>query len=319
MKINILSSFACLCLAAKLGAAQKVDADLPEYKPVAGLSGNLNSVGSDTLNNVMTFWAEGFRRQYPQVKLQIEGKGSATAPAALEDGTAQLGPMSREMKSTEADKFEKKFGYKPTAIGVAIDALAVYVHKDNPIKGMNLQQVDGIFSSTYKLGGRDISSWGDLGLDGELSDAPIAIFGRNSSSGTYGFFKETALGKGDFKSGVNEQPGSSGVISSVAKNKAGIGYSGIGYRTAEVRALPLADKDGSKYAEPSAENCLNKSYPLARVLFVYINKKPGQPADPLTAEFLRYALSKQGQELVAKEGFYSLPAAMSKKIELSLK
>ncbi len=319
MKFSLLSSLAGLFFAANLSAADKVDAALPEYKPVAGLSGNLNSIGSDTLNNVMTFWAEGFRRQYPQVKLQIEGKGSATAPTALKDGTAQLGPMSREMKSTEADEFEKKFGYKPTAIGVAIDALAVYVHKDNPVKGLNVQQVDGIFSSTYKQGGRDISTWGDLGLSGDLGEESIAIFGRNSSSGTYGFFKEVALGKGDFKSSVNEQPGSSGVVSSVARNKAGIGYSGIGYKTAEVRALPLAAKDGKTYAEPTLENCLNKSYPLARVLFVYINKKPGQPADPLTGEFLRFALSKQGQEMVAKEGFYPLPAAMASKIEQSLK
>ena len=319
MKFSLLSSLTGLLFAANLSAADKVDAALPEYKPVAGLSGNLNSIGSDTLNNVMTFWAEGFRRQYPQVKLQIEGKGSATAPTALKDGTAQLGPMSREMKSSEADEFEKKFGYKPTAVGVAIDALAVYVHKDNPVKGLNIMQVDGIFSSTYKQGGRDLATWGDLGLSGEVGEESIAIFGRNSSSGTYGFFKETALGKGDFKSSVNEQPGSSGVVSSVARNKAAIGYSGIGYKTAEVRALPLAAKDGKTYAEPTLDNCLNKSYPLARVLFVYINKKPGQPADPLTGEFLRYALSKQGQELVAKEGFYPMTAAMATKFEQSLK
>src|SRR5262245_3946923 len=166
----------------------KVDAAIAEYKPVGGVSGSINSIGSDTLNNVMTLWAEGFKAMYPNVKIGIEGKGSSTAPPALIEGTAQFGPMSREMKPTEIDAFEKKYGYKPTQIRVAIDALAVYVHKDNPATGMTLSTVDGIFSSTRKRGGKDIKNWGQAGLTGEWANKPISLYGRNSASGTYGFF-----------------------------------------------------------------------------------------------------------------------------------
>src|SRR3989475_9862902 len=174
--------------------AIKLDPNLKSYAKVSGVSGNLNSIGSDTLNNLMTLWAEGFRKQYPNVKIQIEGKGSSTAPPALIEGTAQIGPMSRLMKSTEIDAFEKKFRYKPTAIPVAIDALAVYVNKDNPVKGLTIAQVDAIFSKSRRWGhNENIQFWKQAGLDEGLSDNPISIYGRNSASGTYGFFKEHAL------------------------------------------------------------------------------------------------------------------------------
>ena len=289
-------------------AAVTVDEKLPAYTTATGVSGNLNSVGSDTLNNLMTFWAEGFQAVYPNVNIQIEGKGSSTAPPALIEGTAQLGPMSREMKSTEIDAFEKKYGYKPTAIKVSIDALAVFVHKDNPIKGMTLAQVDSVFSSTYKRGGKNISEWGDL-LP-EWKGKSISIFGRNSASGTYGFFKEHTLSKGDFKPTVKEQPGSSGVVQGIASDLYGIGYSGIGYATSGVHALSLADK--GEMMEPSYENCLSGKYPLARFLMVYVNKKPGQPLDTLTMEFVKFVLSKEGQEIVVKDGYFPLPAEIAK-------
>jgi phosphate transport system substrate-binding protein len=292
-------------------AAETIDAGLEAYKPVSGVSGNLNSVGSDTLNNLMTFWAEGFSALYPNVNIQIEGKGSSTAPPALIEGTAQLGPMSREMKSSEIDLFEKKYGYKPTKVAVAIDALAVFVHKDNPVKGLSLAQVDAIFSVTRKRDGADIKTWGDLGLTGEWAAKPLSLYGRNSASGTYGFFKDNALKGGDYKSSVKEQPGSSAVVQGVASDLGGVGYSGIGYRTSGVRPLPLSEK-GSAYAEPSHENCLNGSYPLARFLFVYVNKKPGQKADPMVDQFIRFVLSQQGQALVLKDGYYPLTADMAK-------
>ena len=244
----------------------KVDADVKPYATVSGVSGNLNSIGSDTLNNLMTLWGEGFRKYYPSVNIQVEGKGSATAPPALTQGTAQLGPMSRAMKAEEEEAFEKVHGYKPTRISVALDCLAVYVHKDNPIKGMSMEQVDGAFSKTRKLGGPNIATWGDLGLKGDLGAMPLSLYGRNSASGTYGFFKEHALGKGDFKDEVKEQPGSAAVVQGVAKDRAGIGYSGIGYRTSEVRALPLAKKTGGEFVEPSFDNALNGKYPMGRAL-----------------------------------------------------
>ncbi|MBE2202925.1 MAG: phosphate ABC transporter substrate-binding protein PstS family protein [Chthoniobacterales bacterium] len=287
-------------------AGVEVDPAIPSYAQTSGVTGNLNSIGSDTLNNLMTLWAEGFKKEYPNVNIQIEGKGSSTAPPALIEGTAQLGPMSRPMKSSEIDAFEKKFGYKPTEIPVAVDALAVFVNKDNPIKGLTMKQLDGIFSSSRKRGGEDMTSWGQLGLTGSWGRSPLSLFGRNSASGTYGFFKDEALAKGDFKATVKEQPGSSAVVQGIASDLTAIGYSGIGYKTSDVRAIGLGGEDG-QFVEPDYEHCLSGDYPLARFLYVYVNKKPEAPMDKLTLEFLKYLLSKSGQEVVVKDGYFPLP------------
>ncbi len=281
-----------------------LDPALQPYKAVSGVSGTLRSVGSDTLNNLEALWSEGFKAKYPGVKISIEGKGSSTAPPALIEGTAQFGPMSREMKPKEIDDFEKKFGYKPSRVRVAVDSLAVFVNKDNPIKCLTLKQLDGIFSKTRKGGlGKDVKTWGDLGLTGEWADKPISIYGRNSASGTYGYFKEVALFHGDYKDGVKEQPGSSAVVQGIASDKYAIGYSGVGYKTADVKTVPLAVKEG-KCFEANAENAYSGDYPLARFLYIYFNKKPNQSLDPLRAEFIKYVFSKEGQQVVIKDGFY---------------
>jgi len=291
-------------------AVVEVDPNLPVYEPVSGVSGNLDSIGSDTLNNLMTLWAEAFQAIYPNVHIQIEGKGSSTAPPALIEGTAQLGPMSREMKSSEIDKFEARYGYKPYQIGVSLDALAVFVHKDNPLTSLSLQQLDGIFSSTLKRGGQPVENWGQTGLDGEWASRSISVYGRNSASGTYGFFKDVALLKGDYKSTVKEQPGSSAVVQGIGSDLYGIGYSGIGYRTSGVKVLALSSDGGEAY-EASLENCISGDYPLARLLYVYINRNPVEKLDTLTKEFLKFVLSKQGQEIVVKDGYYPLPAEIA--------
>jgi phosphate transport system substrate-binding protein len=289
----------------------EVDTALKSYAAVSGVSGNLKSVGSDTLNNLMALWSEGFRSKYPAVKVAAEGKGSSTAPPALIEGTAQFGPMSREMKSKEIDDFEKKFGYKPSRISAAVDALAVYVHKDNPIKCLTLKQLDAIFSKTRKGGSaNDITKWGDVGLTGEWADKPISIYGRNAASGTYGYFKEIALFHGDFKDSVKEQPGSSAVVQGVASDKYAIGYSGIGYKTADVKIVPLAVQEG-KCFEGTAENAYSGDYPLARALYIYFNKKPQATLEPLMAEFIKYVLSKDGQLAVLKDGFFPISKAMA--------
>ncbi|MCW5751991.1 MAG: phosphate ABC transporter substrate-binding protein, partial [Alphaproteobacteria bacterium] len=292
--------------------AQTLDPALADYRPVSGVSGNLKSIGSDTLNNLMTLWAEGFQSQYPNVKIEIEGKGSSTAPPALIAGTAQFGPMSRPMKAAEIDQFEKKFGYKPSAIRGAVDALAVFVHKDNPIKCMSMQQVDAVFSRTRKGGtDRDIATWGDLGLTGEWASRPISLYGRNSASGTYGYFKEVALFNGDFKDSVKEQPGSSAVVQGVASDKFAIGYSGIGYKTADVRAVPLSARTGEKCAEATAEMAYAGEYPLARFLYIYVNVSPTQKLDPLRGEFIKFIYSRQGQQGVLKDGYFPITKAIA--------
>jgi phosphate transport system substrate-binding protein len=283
-----------------------LDPALKGYIKVSGVSGNVNSIGSDTLNNLMTLWAEGFRKQYPNVKIQIEGKGSSTAPPALIEGTAQLGPMSRTMKNTEIDAFERKFRYKPTAFPVAIDALAVYVNKDNPVKGLTMAQVDAIFSKSRRWGHNEsIQLWKQAGWD---DTSPISIYGRNSASGTYGFFKEHALKNGDFKDEVKEQPGSASVVQSVSEDQSGIGYSGIGYLTSNVRAVPLAEKEGMPFKEASQQNADDGSYPLWRHLYLYVNKAPNKPLDPIVGEFIKFIYSKEGQKVVIKDGFFPLKA-----------
>jgi phosphate transport system substrate-binding protein len=310
-KTTVLGALALAgVLAAPLPAraqAAQVDKSIKGYSKTSGVSGNLNAIGSDTLNNLMTLWAEAFKKQYPNVKVQIEGKGSSTAPPALIAGTAQLGPMSRLMKPEEIDSFEKQYGYKPTPIRVAVDGIAVFVNKDNPLDKLTMPQVDAIFSKTHKGGAPDdITTWGQLGLTGDWATKPISLYGRNSASGTYGYFKEHALYKGDYKDTVKEQPGSAAVVQGITADKFAIGYSGIGYKTSDVKSLKLAAKDGGDFVADDAENVYSGKYPLSRFLYVYVNKAPGKGLSPLVREFLAFVLSSEGQEIVIKDGYLPL-------------
>jgi phosphate transport system substrate-binding protein len=290
-----------------------VDPALPAYQKVSGVSGSLSSIGSDTMNNMMTLWAETFRRMYPNVKVQVEGKGSSTAPAALIAGTAQFGPMSRRMRATEIDQFEARYGYKPTELETSYDALAVYVHKDNPVKQLTLAQVEAIFSKTRKRGFKqDIRTWGQLGLTGDWANRPISLYGRNSASGTYGFFKEHVLRNGDYKDSVKEQPGSASVVQGVTADRYGIGYSGIGYKTSGVKAVPLAETDKGPFSGGAYADVQSGKYPLWRFLYVYVNKAPGKPLDPLLGEFVKLMFSRDGQQVVVKDGYMPLSATQAK-------
>lgn len=293
--------------------AVDLDPNLPDYNKSSGVSGNVISVGSDTLANLMTLWAEEFKKLYPNVNVQIQAAGSSTAPPALTEGTSNFGPMSRKMKNKEVAGFETRYGYKPTPIAVAIDALAVYVHKDNPMEGMTIPQVDAVFSATRKCGHpQDITRWGQLGLTGAWDNRPLQLYGRNSVSGTYGYFKKVALCKGDYKNNVNEQPGSASVVQGVTKSINGIGYSGIGYKTSGVRAVPLS-KDGTGFTDATPSNAVSGTYPLARFLYVYVNKTPNDPLPPLEREFIRMIMSKTGQVVVVKDGYIPLPARVAGK------
>jgi len=306
---------AVLSIGAASAQAQaiKVDSSIPSYQKVSGVSGNINSVGSDTMNNLMTLWAEAFLKMYPNVKLQVEGKGSSTAPAALIAGTSQFGPMSRAMRATEVDQFESKYGYKPTQLRTSYDALAVYVNKDNPIEKLNLAQVDAIFSKTRRRAFKqNVTTWGQVGLTGDWANRPISLYGRNSASGTYGFFKEHTLSNGDYKDSVKEQPGSASVVQGVTEDRFGIGYSGIGYKTSGVKAVPLAEKDGGAYSDGNYEDVKSGKYPLNRFLYIYINKAPGKPLDPVVKEYCKLIFSKEGQEVVVKDGYLPLPADIAK-------
>jgi len=312
MKLRTVSVLAAVLGALFAGAPAsadpiEVEKSIKGYAPVGKVSGNLTAIGSDTLNNLMTLWSEAFKKQYPSVKIQIEGKGSGTAPPALIAGTAQLGPMSRLMKPEELDGFEKQYGYKPTAVRVAVDGIGVFVNKDNPLEQLTVPQLDAIFSKTRKGGGSDdIMTWGQLGLSGEWAPKPISLYGRNSASGTYGYFKEHALFKGDYKDTVKEQPGSAAVVQGITADKFAIGYSGIGYKTSDVKALKLAAKDGAEFFGDDATNVYAGKYPLARFLYIYVNKAPDKPLSPLVKEFLAFVLSKEGQQIVIKDGYLPL-------------
>lgn len=307
------AAIAVAAMTVNVAIANSVDPKLAAYEKSSGVSGNLSSVGSDTLANLMTLWGEEFKRLYPNVNIQIQAAGSSTAPPALTEGTSNIGPMSRKMKDKEIEAFESRHGYKPTAVPVAIDALAVFVHKDNPIKGLTIEQIDAVFSSTRKCGaGNSVDTWGDVGMTDAWKSRDIQLFGRNSVSGTYGYFKDQALCKGDFKNTVNEQPGSAAVVQSVATSINGIGYSGIGYKTSSVRALPLS-KRGGEFIEATPQNAVTGSYPLARFLYVYVNKAPNKPLSPLEREFLKMVMSKQGQEVVVKDGYIPLPSRVVEK------
>lgn len=314
---TLAKALVLLTAAALAGALQAapitVDAALPAYKKVEGITGSANSIGSDTMNNLMALWLEAFRTYYPQVTIQIEGKGSSTAPPALIEGTAQFGPMSRAMKSSEVDQFEAKYGFAPTAIKTSLDALAVFVPKANPVKGLGLDQLDAMFSATRSRGLKAITSWSEAGVKGPLAAKPISLYGRNSASGTYGYFKEHALKKGDFLGTVKEQPGSAAVVQGVEKDPAGVGYSGIGYATAGVRAVPIGETHQGPFYEANYKNVLSGNYPLSRPLLLYFVKKPGKAMDPMAREFLKFILSKEGQELVVKDGYLPLPASMVQK------
>jgi phosphate transport system substrate-binding protein len=314
LKYLALGTVAAVIFSTQAVAAAKVDPNLPDYTRASGVSGNISSVGSDTLANLMTLWAEEFKRNYPNVNIQIQAAGSSTAPPALTESTSNLGPMSRKMKDKELEAFERKYGYKPTPIPVAIDALAVYVHKDNPIKGLSIPQVDAIFSATRKCGYKeDITSWSQLGVGGSLGNKNVQLYGRNSVSGTYGYFKKHALCKGDYRNTVNEQPGSASVVQSISSSINGIGYSGVGYKTSGVRAVPLAKKAGQPFVAASTMNALTGKYPLSRFLYIYVNKHPNKPMAPLEREFIKMVMSKVGQEVVVKDGYIPLPANLVKK------
>ncbi len=310
--IKQMFTAAALAGAMSFSALADVDPALPEYQRASGVSGNLSSIGSDTLNNLMTLWAEEFNRFYPNVNVQIQGAGSSTAPPAITEGTATLAPMSRAMRQSEIQAFERRHGYEPTVLPVAIDMLAVYVNRDNPIESLSLPQVDAIFSATRRCGyGSDITRWGQLGLTGAWANRDFALYSRNAVSGTYGFFKDNALCGGDFRSSINEQPGSSSVVQGVTESINGIGYSGIGYRTSGVRAIALSTTDGGQAFDASAENALAGDYPLARYLYIYINKHPNRDLDPLTREFVKMLFSRQGQEVVHRDGFVPVPASFA--------
>ncbi|WP_100643818.1 PstS family phosphate ABC transporter substrate-binding protein [Alteromonas facilis] len=299
----------CLCwvLISASVNADNSDAKPKPYERFPGVDGSLTSVGSDTLANLISLWSQQFKTYYPHVKIQIQASGSSTAPPALTEGTATIGPMSRQLKTSESSAFQRRYGYEPTMLLVAVDAIALFVDRANPLNAMSLKQVDAIFSRTRFCGApTSIHTWGELNVGYWGNEHPIRLFGRNSVSGTYGLFKSMALCDGDFKATVNEQPGSSSVVLSVASSRGALGYAAYGYKTAGVKALSLGET--IETAVPlNEETVRNGRYPFTRFLYIMINKAPNQPLPTMEREFLRLVLSKEGQDLVRQDGYFPVP------------
>jgi phosphate transport system substrate-binding protein len=296
-------------------------ASLTKKESLAGVYGSISSVGSDTLATLISLWSEQFKTVYPHVKFQIQASGSATAPQALTQGTATIGPMSRALTATEISRFTQKYGYPPTTLIVAVDAIAIYVEKNNPLQSLTLQEVDALFSVTRFCGSSNkIDTWTDIGVTKFGENREVLLYGRNSASGTYDLFKKQALCEGDFKATVNELPGSSSVVLSIASSVGGLGYAALGQFDENVKALSISTEiDGKNdYIEPNTDNITSGRYPFSRYLYIVVNKPPDQQLPVLERAFLTFILSDEGQDMVNKNGYYSISKELRDKQLVSI-
>lgn len=292
------------------GLALVAEAQLPSYEVQPGIAGDISSVGSDTLAGLMTRWSERFRELQPDVNIQVQAGGSATAPPALAEGVSTIGPMSRKMRRAEIEAFRERYGYAPLEVPLAIDAIAILVHRDNPLRAIALSQLDRIFSANALCAaGMPLMRWSEVlpeEAPATLRSLPVQPVGRNAASGTYGFFREQVLCGGDYQSRMYELPGSASVVQAVAMDRRAIGYASIGFRNASVRVLPVAGADGAAVA-PTRKTIVDRRYPLARTLFAYVNRAPGRPLPQPERAFLDFVLSAPGQAEVPAQGYLSLP------------
>lgn len=299
---------ACTYAMASNSEVIKVDPAMKPYAKADGLSGSLRTVGSDKLHDLMVNWTDSFKKTYPTITLTIESKGSGSAPPALATGSCELAPMSRKMKDDELAAFKAKKGYPPTEIGVALDALSVFVHKDNPIDVLTLDQLDAIFSKAHKRKSGELATWKAVDPKSPLGDKNINLYIRDKLSGTHVYFSDVVMLGGVFRDGAKAFADSGELVKQIAGDPAGIGFSGIGFDIQGVKALKLIDKKGKDAVEPSSKNVLNMSYPLSRMLYIYVDKAPGKPLNPAVEEFIKFVLSKDGQELVVISGFIPVSA-----------
>lgn len=303
-------------------AGVMVDPALERYSPAAQVSGGFKVQGSDTMHSLMRRLVLDFQARQPKISIDLKSGGSAKSIAefleppqpgrivAKEERAKQvlLVSSSRELFDAEVRKFASQRGYEPLAIPIAVDAVALYVHKDNPLKGLTLDQVDAVFSTAHHRGHKqDIATWGDLGLGNGWEKAPIQLYGRDRKSGTRAFFQEHVLAGGDFKTNLKEEPGAASVILALSRDQLGIGYSGIGLQASSVRIVPLAEIEGMPLIMPSASTVADQTYPLRRLLYLYVDKAPGASLSPAVQEFLTFVKSREGQEAVVRAGFYPLP------------
>lgn len=285
-----------------------VDPKIGDYVHAGDVSGSVRAVGSSTLSNLLNRWVQDFRLLYPQVQVEVVGGGSGIAMPALLEGKSDLAPMSRPMNRDEIAVFEKKFGYPPTRVTVALDAIAVYVHKDNPIERITLAQLDGIFSISRRRGGPEVRRWGQLGAAGEWQDLPITIKSPASTHGMHGLFRELVLNGGGYRLDLRAEPVSTSIVQGVGAERGAIGFASYFYATRRTKILPVAANEGGPFIAPTQADAASGRYPLTRFLAIYVNKKPGEPVAGASRALLAFICSRQGQEVVARDGNYPLSA-----------
>jgi len=288
----------------------ELNAKVPAYAPLALADGTLDVSGSDSMKPLLQNWIGDLTRRHPGVKVTLRGDGSQTGLKALLEHQVEIAAMSRRMTATEIAEFVKEYGFEPAEVPVAIDALAVFVHKDNPVTGLSLDELDAIFCRERRRGvDHSITTWGLVGPTDEWFEAPIRIYGRDGKSGTSYFFREEVCKGGTFHPQLVGSKGPASVIMDLVKDPLGIGFSAIGYQTSALKAVPIAAVKGGRYVEPNFETATDGSYPLRRHLYLYIAKPPKQAPSPLISELVRFALSAQGQQAALDHGYYPLALA----------
>ncbi len=329
---SILALFATVSLVqaevSTIHAIPVVDSGIASYVPKTGISGGIAIAGSDTMQPIIAKIASAFRQWQPNIKLAVQGGGSDAAMIAfvqniaasrrgdgnvrghLSSNDVTILASSRPLTEAERQTFHSRYGFEPTEVPIALDAVAIYVNYQNPLEGLTLDQLDAIFSKTRKRGAAAaITTWGQLGLQEGWEQQPIRLYGRDKRSGTRTFFLHTALLNGELNPDLREAPGTAMEILDLSRDAAGIGYAGIGFQASTVRILPIAEKAGAPFVLPTAESATNGSYPLARPLYLYAKRSPKGELDADVAEFLKFVNSREGQETIAKAGVFPLSAS----------
>ncbi len=328
--------FAACLVAFPLGVDDRspdvlLDPNLPHYELIQGLTGTLHSVGSNRLDAMTFTWIRLFRKSYPGLTITMEARGNFTAAPALTSGYADIAPTVFTFSDNEVATFEQKYGYKPLFIRVSggsynktegTQAFAVFVHRDNPLKQLTLTQLDAIFSSTHRRGAKnDITTWGQLGLDGKWADMPITLYSVRKVEASASAFQDLVMLHGTFKPTLRERAASGtldidnldAVVAAVANDPSAIGYAGFAQSTNEVKSLSIAESEGSPFIAATFDTVLNRQYPLSRFNYIYVNKPPGKPLPPMVREFLRLILSAEGQRSIVEDGsFLPLPLSILK-------
>jgi phosphate transport system substrate-binding protein len=310
LKSRILLGLMLLCSPAMGddGLYPILDKQIHPYSPQSRVSGKLEIIGSNTMEPILERWKDKLEKVHPDLEIILETGGSNTGVESLMSEKTKIAAMSRPMNNKEIEEFTKRVGYPPISVPVALDAFAVFVHKDNPLDHITFQQLDAMFSSERRRGAHEpLDMWGQLGLSGIWEQAPILVQIRDAKSGTGQFFREFVLQGGKDKETVMVQPGAASVVYAVMNDPYAIGYSGIGYRTNSVKPLRVAALEGAPFVEPTFESAINGSYPLRRVLYLYVNQPPHTERSPILSEIVKFAVSLEGQQIVAKSGFFPLP------------